>query len=266
VLDVVRVEERISPPAAKETGDDANSSAERHVAQRTSRSWRTGILVASKRGHWIRNRVVDPVTEWLMRQEQILRDEERASFAAFVTLISIAVAVVGIFAAFIVRDRGEPTGLQMAILAGFPMAPLGLISILAPLGQAAAVRDEYLLRVERALHERLGKPVIGQERLPVPSFQHLTRPAWSTTPLAKALWAILYFAMAVVFGGVSCLALYEVRSLPVQIPLAVLYLMLWLVVGGSLARGVLNPGAAWTLAKTAAEDFAPRRIGPSAAD
>ena len=183
-----------------------------------------------------------------MRQEQILRDEERVSFAAFVALISIAVAVVGIFATFVVRHGGEPTAIRMAILAGFPMAPLALVSILAPLGQAAAVRDQYLLRVERALHEHLGKPVIGKERLPVPVLQHLTRPAWSTTRLARALWGILYSALAVVFLGVTSLALYEINSLPVEVPLGVLYFALWVVVGGVLARGVLNPAAAWIAA------------------
>jgi hypothetical protein len=134
--------------------------------------------------------------ELLLRDYEQLRENERATGSALITLLTTVIALLGVigFALIHQSDSNSPPAWMYTLL---PAVPLPIMGLGLMLWVEAAVQHHYLVACERELHERVSPLSIDQA--PVPSFVRLGAVAWSSS------WRA-FVGGSLIFGGL--LALY----------------------------------------------------------
>jgi hypothetical protein len=142
------------------------------------------------------------VYELMLREYEVLRDDERSSHGIFAALLTVLVAVLGALAALFATRR--TINLPDWTLIALPLAPIAILALLVPLARSAILRSWYLSTLERELFHIVGHPLIDG-RLPLPASHHVSRRVW-IGPAALALVTIAFIACASVFAAL----IYEV--------------------------------------------------------
>ena len=165
-----------------------------------------------------------PAAEALLREYEILREDERSAAGVTAALMSVIVAIVG--GSLLLVLQACPSDVRTANCLPippeiYPVLPLGSLAIFmytALHGTTSAVRSFYLQALERRILDRSRETVWVEtdanrgERtpLPVPSFIHFIRPlvsqrrGWGGYRL---LIFMIYVVFAVAFVGLTVISL-----------------------------------------------------------
>lgn len=177
----------------------------------------------------------DSRLDLLLRELAEARDDDRYMHVQFVTLITAAIALIGILGAFFYKTCAEGycspssalTPVPIWIYVAAPVLPQALIAYGVLLSALQLLRSYYMRRIERAIHQLTGRQ--PSPDFPLPSWAHVHLEV--TSRAHGRGWAS--FNWAVVFGTLYLAAIGCLFVAVTRIPV-VRYRVLSVILDGGL--------------------------------
>lgn len=143
-----------------------------------------------------------------------MREEERHGITSFISLLALAVAVLGAIS-YALSSSCDLLGRfdDCINIAGwvYGMIPLPLMAIvgfLLMLFNLAILRAPYLQLIERGLQRYPGRLEHGPISLPFPIYQHLNRPIFGGRRSYQLIWNVVWLVVGLTLIGLSATSVW----------------------------------------------------------